>query len=807
MATAAAPQSAMEQLLANGTGSSPAQIQDSTPDNPQTKTPEQIAAESQLDAKCRAALLELRQTFKMRYQPKRQKAVSEMTRAFEAIRGSTFALLNDQSAALDTINQLMAGFLGQGEDPDLYSHNDNIYQTFMMIFMAALMVDLGKSRYQPADAQDEQDLEIADKASTIQAFNERKNKIASLHQLKLLYLWTCGSFFRYTRYTIDKKKWKTSMTPQYETKPVKVTPDGYLCPNCGKFSKDSGLKPFSSEQACPQCGSGLGQKDWYEGEMLDLPVKVGEIETANGGTGFTICNGLMVDVNPDALDDPIADTEILDYTIELSAAKIRAAYPAMYEQIGPQAGTNSSTDGDMGQVGRAQQTTPGSNVRAIRTEGLIPYSRCWIDVIAFNELDDKQLAAELTKRYPRGCKLVLCGEDTFLDAVNEAKEDHWTWCGTIKGLGAYPFAAGKVVLDVQERVTKAVNKIEAYMDRIAFGMGIFDADYIDGNALQNKIATPGNLTGVSRTDEETGQHVPLQDLFYHAAFQADPEIYKYPDTLTTRAQFLCGVMPQVFGGSDKNVQTAEGQEQALNTALGRLKQYIDQMRGEDADAAQLSVQCSIDNMDEEIKIVEEGETPGSWKTVRLLKAELSGDFFTYPESDEGFPATYAEVQARLMQLLAQNQKMPIVAQMLADPKIQRVMAQYLLPPQIKLPLDAQLSKIEKIIHRLSQDPNGPVSQPNPADPSAPPIVVPSIIPEPNVDDPAVCQSEAKQWLLANFEQAETNPKGYNNVLAYLTVSSQMAKQQAAAAALTMQAQAQAGQKNGAGQGAPGQPGS
>ena len=47
-----------------------------------------------------------------------------------------------------------------------------------MIFIAALMVDLGKVRYQPADAQDEQDLEIADKASTIQAFNERKNKIA-----------------------------------------------------------------------------------------------------------------------------------------------------------------------------------------------------------------------------------------------------------------------------------------------------------------------------------------------------------------------------------------------------------------------------------------------------------------------------------------------------------------------------------------------------------------------------------------------------------------------------------------------------
>ena len=35
---------------------------------------------------------------------------------------------------------------------------------------------------------------------------------------------------------------------------------------------------------------------------------------------------------------------------------------------------------------------------------------------------------------------------------------------------------------------------------------------------------------------------------------------------------------QVFGGSDKHVETAAGQEQALNSALGRLKQYINQMR-------------------------------------------------------------------------------------------------------------------------------------------------------------------------------------------------------------------------------------
>ena len=112
MATAAAPQSAMQQLNANGSGASPTQSADPTADAPQELTGEQIAAKAQLDQRCQDALIELRTTFKQRYQPKRRAFVSEATRAFEAIRGSTFALLNDQSAALDTINQLVASGIG-----------------------------------------------------------------------------------------------------------------------------------------------------------------------------------------------------------------------------------------------------------------------------------------------------------------------------------------------------------------------------------------------------------------------------------------------------------------------------------------------------------------------------------------------------------------------------------------------------------------------------------------------------------------------------------------------------------------------
>ena len=63
------------------------------------------------------------------------------------------------------------------------------------------------------------------------------------------------------------------------------------------------------------------------------------------------------------------------------------------------------------------------------------------------------------------------------------------------------------------------------------------------------------------------------------------------------------------------------------------------------------------------------------------------------------------------------------------------------------------------------------------------------MPEPNVDDPGLCVVLAKKALFKNWQQKETNPKGYANVLAFLTVASQMQKEQAAQQAITMQQQA------------------
>lgn len=124
----------------------------------------------------------------------------------------------------------MEGLIDGGDDDALHDHNDNIYQAYCLIFIAALSVNLGKVRWQPADAEDEMDLEIAKKGSTIQAYNERVNDEEALKQLMLLYLWTTGSFWRHVGYKIDKNKAGTRQIPKVAIRPVQVSPAGYVSP-------------------------------------------------------------------------------------------------------------------------------------------------------------------------------------------------------------------------------------------------------------------------------------------------------------------------------------------------------------------------------------------------------------------------------------------------------------------------------------------------------------------------------------------------------------------------------------------------
>lgn len=738
-----------------------------------------------------AALIEVRRTLKEGNVAKRLIFLRRVQRAFEVLKNNPYIVFNDRTQEFDTLDTIMQG-AADGKDVDLYQSNDNVYQMLCLAFIAALSPDVPKTRYQPGDADNEADIMIAQKASVIQAYNERRNGIKALQKLELLFLWCAGSYFCYTRHIIDKNRAGVNREPIIQMVPQQVVPNRYICPDCAQVTPEEKMGAMAgSKPPCPSCNTPMGQKDWYEGYTMSVPQQTGIKETPAGMTAMDVYSGLNVDVDPDAKE--LYESLYLDLEGETNIAWVRAQFPNLYRQVQQGEANSGSTADDTAKMARQATTVPGANGgTSITTTNIGTYSRCWLQAEAFNILEDEVMAKQLTELFPNGCKLVTFSNDLFLQAVPERMMDKWTWCPTIKGLGMYPFAVGDVALDVQVRINDAANNVHAYMDRLAFGTILFDADVIDGSTMQNKTLAPGNMTGVKRTGDEAGQKTSLEDLMYQPEFHIDSHIFEYGPQLIQLAQVLVGVQPQTFGGSDPNVQTMGGQQQALKTALGRMMLFWDQIREEHAARAQNSVKCSIDNMDDEIKIVIDGDVQGNYRNETLLASQLTGEFLAYAESDEGFPASYEEVQARIMQLLEQGQKNPFLMSVLSDPDTQKVVAHYILPDQIRLPGERERARLKTIMQQLAKD--KPTLQDGP---NGQPIVIPSIHLNPKFDDMAMAQTIAKSWLQDNWQTQPTNPDGFANVLAFLTEATQLVEEAQAAQAIQMQQQnAQPGKPQG-----------
>lgn len=761
---------------------------DPSPDIPQQGDEGQLLQEAKLTEDQKKSLLEVRRTLKEANTAKRQVLIRRVLRAFEVLKNNPYIFqFNGMNGGdFDTLSSIITGAVN-GKDVDLYQYNDNIYQMLALSFIAALSPDVPKTRFQPLDADDEADLMIAQKASTIQAYNERENGIKALQKLELLYLWCCGSYFCYTRHVIDKNRFGVQQDPIVAMVDTEVLPARFVCSECGTTTPQSELGTFGTPQ-CPECGAKLTKSDWYPPENMPAPMQVGFKPIARGMTAMDIFSGLQVDVDPAASE--LYESLYLDLEGEVNVAWVRASFPGMYKQI--QSGTSSdgTSNDDSARIAREKVTSPGPT-DGTNTTYTGTYSRCWLQPEAFNVLEDQAKAEELQQLFPKGCKLITFGGDTFLAAVNESMTEHWTWCGMMKGLGMYPPGVGDAALDVQTRINDCANTVHAYMDRIAFGTILADGDHINVDAMGSKPLTPGNFTEVRRKDAEEGATLTLEQMLYQPEFHIDSRIFTYGHDLVQLAQLLSGVQPQVFGGSDPHVETASGQAQMLKTAMGRLLLFWDQIREEHAKRSANAVRCSVDNMDDVMKIVMKGDVEGDYSTERILASELTGQFMAYAESDEGFPSSYQEIQERIMQLL-QDQKNPFVEAVLSDPDTQKVVSRYILPDQIKLPNERMRTRVKQMLRIMSSQ--SPRVADGPAGPGT--VVLPSLNLNPQVDDLGLAQTVVKGWLQENWQEQGT--PGYANILALLTQATQLVEQQKAAAALQVAAQQGPGSSPGGG---------
>jgi hypothetical protein len=750
--------------------------QEPTKDAPQTDSPQQAQKAKQISERAKKNLLELRRRFKNDWAETRRRNIRKISKAIEFFKGNQIVSFNPENNEWfnpieEAINEAN---LNGAPSIDLGQYVDNIYQMLTFSFIAALSPNVPKTRFWPADADDEKDLKTANAASSIQAQVERQNNIKGLQKNELLHHFTGGAYFTYNRWLRDSDRCGSKKVPVYQMRPGQIMPDRWICESCGHVTKDNEYMSLLAAPACEACGSAFRPADFHEAVEGEVPQQVDVQEVPNGQMVMTVYGGLNVDAAPYA--NELFDTPLLDLEDEIDIASLRGSFPGAWDLFKKVPVNSNDTDAsDLARVAR-KQVSESYGRHSILSDRRITYSRCWIQSWAFNALDTKEEADELHGLFPTGCLLMSVGGEDFLDAREERLTDHWTWCPTVKGLGLYPPAVGDPAISVQERINDVANIVHEHMDRNGSPTILADEEAIDTDAMAGKPMPAGSITGVKRKNRE-----PLSSVLFQPTLHVDANIYNYSQSLVMLAQLMTGILPQIFGGSDPNVRTAQGQQQMLNTALGRLGLFWDNIREEHAQRAKLSVKIVAENMTEDMRhVVEDDGAESGFANEIVHIDEVQGEVNAYPESDQGFPMTYAEMRDRMEKMLFQGAKNPLIQAMLDDPTNQKLMAMYVGPPGMVVPGDAERAKLKQILDRLANE--QPFDGVSPLD-GVTPMILPSILPDKDFDDMEMLKDVARQWGQKHWEMAEMNPEGYENVRAYLRLGAAYAAQQQVAGSM------------------------
>lgn len=738
--------------------------QEPTADDPNRQTPEQSQQASDLSDEDKEALMALRKKFKLRWATDRRTKIRHVRRCFEVLRNRPWTVLeSDGFTFSDPFEQGINGGSGssKGED-DLYFANDNIYQMLHGSYQAALSRNQSKTRYMPEDADDELDVATARRGSDAMAYIERRNKIKRLQKRELLHLWTSGCYFSYSRYLIDSERAGITKQPITELVPTEVAPDRYTCKRCGQDTPAESLSPMSKPR-CAACGAPLGEDDFQEAQSIPVPKNVGYSETPNGMVAIDVFGALNVDVAPYA--ENLNGTPLLDLEMEQDVASIRASYPEAWTKISQGGSSTGSTEGDTERAARMAAVSQNASGMGLSIDRIPTFSRCWMHAWAFNEIDDKVQADRLKQKFPKGVKLVSMSGETFLEAKPEKLTECWTWAPKEEGMGMYPPGVGDPALDVQDRINDVATIVHEHMESASCGPILVNEDWISGKALDGKRIRGGTILSVKPKAQLANKS--LSEALWQPQFHLDANIYKYGLDLVELAQLVAGIRPELFGGSDDNVETWRGQKQQLNQAVARLLLYLDQINEEHAERSEVAVKCMATNMFEDLRHVVEGDTDSGFANEYILMTEMQGSFHAYAEADQGFPATYAEQKDLIVSMLGEGKDNPFVMEMMEVPDNQSTVMRMVGPPGMKLPNEDARAKIKRVIAQLSQEaPQETIG------PDMMPMYMPSEQPDKDVDDMQLIKQLVIEWAMKNFTWQKTKPMQYENVKAYMKLAGQ-----------------------------------
>jgi hypothetical protein len=777
----------------------------------------------QLPERLQAALRRLVQQFSTESESTRRQEVRRIKQAHQFWRGLQYLWWNerDQNWHLPFEQKLTDN--SSLEDLPRYEFVTNIYQAFGLSLVAVLSQDVPRVRFFPSSAQAEEDVAAAKAATEVAQLVERNNRIGNLIVEEAFNLWTDGKVGAYVRYVVDGQRFGFHPETQIGSREVRVGGDVYVCPECGRENSKAGdredadaasrtlaeiarmrhpeselpekqnVDAGSVERGCDYCGAVLTEEDFVAAEVVTVPEAQTRARVPNGQEVVTIVGGLALKTPPWA--DEMHEYPYLQWNMEVHQARLRAAYPHAADKIGAPVASGGQEYERLARLAQSQggPLTEGGDFNI----NLITFQRTWLRPWAFFALDDKALRDELLELFPDGAYVAFAG-DVYCEARNENMDDHWRVLHALPGDGSSGRPAlGDSLISVQERFNTLSN---LQMETYEYGIPPIyaDSEVLDFDSLQNQTAEPGS--------HYPARAKPGQSL---ASGFFQPEPAEVPGDLTEHAadlmgpisQFLTGAFPALFGGAMSNNDTASGYAMAREQAMGRIGLVWRRMKFFHADIMLLAVDCFRKNRphDVEVTLLGAGSAFES-KWIRL--ADLKGNLFSYPETDEQYPTLWSQQRGVLMQMMANPD--PQMQAVLAHPEnmalIKRLLGleEFVIPDEesrtkqyreiAQLVAEAPVVRSQDVTHLVAPavaaanaasgaGENGPGVQ---AD-----VILPSVLPDEFADNHAVELEICMRWFSSDAGQVAKveAPLGYANVRAHAMFHREyLLKQQAVAQA-------------------------
>ena len=441
--------------------------------------------------------------------------------------------------------------------------------------------------------------------------------------------------------------------------------------------------------------------------------------------------------------------------MEVHQARLRAAYPHAADKIGSPVANGMQEYERLARLAQSQggPLTEGGDFNP----NLITFQRTWLRPWAFFALDDKALRDELLQLFPDGAYVAFAG-DTYCESRNENMDDHWRVLHALPGDGSSGRPAlGDSLISVQERFNTLSNlQIETY----EYGIPPIyaDSEVLDFDSLQNQTAEPGAHYPARA---KPGQSLAA-GFFQPEPAQVPPDLAQHAANLMGPiAQFLTGAFPALFGGAMTNNDTAAGYSMARDQAMGRIGLVWRRMKFFHADIMLLAVDCFRRNRPNDVEVTLLG-AGAAFESKWIRLADLKGNLFSYPETDEQYPTLWSQQRAVLMQLMSNPD--PQIQSVLAHPENMALIKRMIGLEEFVIPDEESRTKQYREIAQMVGE--APVVKRH--DASGVELTLPTIMPDEFADNHATELEICMRWFSSDAGQVAKieSPLGYANVRAH-----------------------------------------